>query len=172
MNRQIEVVSEHDLKPEDRETLEKWSKDLFGDAEEELDWARPDWRVLVRSDGQLAAHVAITQRTVTANGEPARVGGIGGVMSPRKFQGKGHAKAAMLQAHEYMRETLRLEFGFLFCSSGLLRYYQRLGWQRIDGPVSFAQEESDATWQEEAMVLPLTDRPWPGPPVDINGRPW
>ncbi|MEA3364331.1 MAG: GNAT family N-acetyltransferase [Candidatus Hydrogenedentes bacterium] len=172
MNRQTEVVSEYDLQSKDREIIEKWSKELFGETEDEYDWARPDWRVLVRSDGELAAHVAITQRTVSANGKPARVGGIGGVMSPPRFQGKGHAKTAMLRARDYMQKTLHLEFGFLFCSADLLRYYQRLGWERIDGPVSFAQDEGDATWHEKAMVLPLTDRPWPGPPVDINGRPW
>jgi predicted acetyltransferase len=172
MERHIEVVSEHDLALADRKAIEKWSQEIFGEAEEEYDWARPDWRILVRINDRMAAHVAITQRTVTTNGEPARVGGVGGVMSPREFQGKGHAKAAMLHAHAYMRESLHLEFGFLFCSANLLRYYQRLGWQHIDGPVSFAQDEGDATWQEEAMVLPLTDRQWPGPPVDINGRPW
>ncbi len=172
MERQIEVVSEHELQPEDREALEEWSRELFGEAEDKYDWARPDWRVLVREAGVLAAHAAISQRTVSANGEPARVGGIGGVMSPRKFQGKGHAKIAMLRTHEYMRETLGLEFGFLFCSAPLLRYYQRLGWERIEGPVTFAQDEGDADWEEEAMVLPLTDRIWPGPPIDLNGLPW
>ncbi len=172
MEHQIEIIADGDVRPEDRETLEQWTRELFGDAEEKYDWARPDWRILVRVDGVLAAHAAITQRTISANEEPARVGGIGSVMSPPEFQGKGHAKAAMLRAHEFMRETLGLEFGFLFCSAHLLRYYQRLGWERIDGPVSFAQDDGDATWQEETMVLPLTGRSWPGPPVDINGRPW
>ena len=172
MDRIVEVVSEHDFHPEDRALVEQWTRELFGEAEDKYDWARPDWRVLVRLDGELAAHAAITQRTISANGEAARVGGIGAVMSPPRFQGKGHARAAMLRSHDYIRDELRLEFGFLFCSAGLLRYYQRLGWERIEGPVSFAQDDGDATWEEEAMVLPLTGRPWPGPPVDLNGRPW
>ncbi|HOD49535.1 MAG TPA: GNAT family N-acetyltransferase [Candidatus Hydrogenedentes bacterium] len=172
MVRQLEVVAEHDLRPEDREIIQKWTRELFGAAEDEYDWATPDWRVLVRVDGELAAHAAITQRTVTANSEPARVGGIGGVMTSPKYQGKGHARAAMLRAHDFIRDTLHLEFGFLFCSSKLLHYYQRLGWRQSEGPVSFAQDDGDAHWEEEAMVLPLTARPWPGPPVDLNGRPW
>ncbi|HNV22767.1 MAG TPA: GNAT family N-acetyltransferase [Candidatus Hydrogenedentes bacterium] len=172
MNRQSEVVAERDLRPEDRAILGQWTRTLFGSAEDMYEWATPDWRVLVRADGQLVAHAAINQRTVSANGEPARVGGIGGVMAPAEFQGKGHAKAAMLRAHDFIRETLNLEFGFLLCSARLVPYYQRLGWERIDGPVSFAQDDSDVTWQEEAMVLPFSDRLWPGPPVDLNGPPW
>jgi hypothetical protein len=93
-------------------------------------------------------------------------------MVSQEFQGKGHAKAAMLRAQEFIRDTLQLEFGFLFCSPRLVPYYQRLGWFPIEGPVSFAQGGSDVTWHEEAMVLPLTNRHWPGPPVDLNGPPW
>lgn len=172
MDRHIEVVAERELDTKDRELLGEWSRALFGSAEDMYDWATPDWRILVRVGGQLAAHAAISQRTVSANEEPARVGGIGGVMVSHEFQGKGHAKAAMLRAQEFIRDTLQLEFGFLFCSPRLVPYYQRLGWMPIEGPVSFAQGGSDVTWHEETMVLPLTNRHWPGPPVDLNGPPW
>ncbi|MCP4639859.1 MAG: GNAT family N-acetyltransferase, partial [bacterium] len=155
------VKRTEELTPEETGILDVWSRDLFGEAELEHEWAAPDWRVLIYADGRLASHVAICERAATASVSPVTLGGIGGVMTPHEFQGKGLAKFAMRASQAFMRDKLGVEFGLLLCSERLVRYYARLGWVHVTGPLVYAQSSGNETWNEQQMVMPFTSRSWP-----------
>lgn len=152
--------------------LKEWSIEIFGRAELEYAWAPPDWRLLTWRDRQLVSHVAVVDRSVNAGGEPIRVAGISGVMTPAQYRGQGLASGLMQRAATFMRDELNTEFGLLLCGAALIPFYEALGWQRITAPVTFDQPGGSTRWRGETMILPCTDRSWPEGPVDLCGLPW
>jgi aminoglycoside 2'-N-acetyltransferase I len=169
---EMEVCRSGDLTDKLRRQLEEWTRAIFGDAELEHEWAAPHWHLLVRCQGVLACHLAITERVARAGGRPVRVAGIGGVMTPPEWRGRGLARAAMNEAAAFISTDLRAEFGFLLCSESLVRFYRGLGWERLSETVRYDQSGGKEDWAEEAMILPCTDRAWPKGAVDLCGPPW
>lgn len=169
---EIEVCRTRDLAETDKAIVAEWSEDLFGASELEHEWSDPDWCVLVRHQEQAVTHLAIIERTATAGGQQVKLGGIGGVMTPVAWQGRGFAGKAMRRSAEFMRDELGVDFGLLLCSESLVRYYARLGWQHVAGPLVFDQSFGKETWDEEAMVLPCTEQTWPEGVIDLCGPPW
>lgn len=168
----IDIVRDRDLDAGRKTLLEQWTQTIFGAEELKHEWATPDWHLLADCDGQLVCHLAVTERHATASGQPVHLAGIGGVMTPPSFRGKGLAGTLMRHAAEFMRDTLRVEFGLLLCSHDLLPLYTRLGWHHVPGPLVFAQTTGNETWEEEVMILPCGDRPWPPGAIDLAGPPW
>jgi len=159
---------------DDREvaTFAQWTRDIFGAEEDKYEWAEPDWHVVVRSEDRYVCHGAITERVATAGGASVKLGGIGNVMTPPTWRGRGLGAAAMREAAAFMRDTLRVEFGLLLCSAGLVPWYCTLDWRRVKAPLSFWQAGGKVRWDEEAMVLACTERVWPEGPIDLCGLPW
>lgn len=172
MTHETEIIRTEDLTPGDRETIQAWTRTLFGAAEDKYEWAPPDWTLLMRSGGDLVCHLAIVEQTIRVGDRAVRVAGIGGVMTPAEWQGRGLARAAMERAAEFMRGRSRISFGLLLCSESLLRYYSRMGWRRVADPVVFDQPGGKLTWEEEAMWLPCGEDDWPDGVVDLCGPPW
>ncbi len=172
MKREIEVVADGKLSENDAKVTADWSMVLFGDEEDKYEWAPQHWHVLVRCDGHLACHVGITDHVVSVGGQKLRVGGIGGVMTPAEWQGKGLARTAMTGAADFMRDELGVDFGLLLCSERLVPYYGRMKWEHIHAPLVFDQPSGQITWDEDAMYLAFEDVPWPDGPVDLCGLPW
>ncbi|MBN2311846.1 MAG: GNAT family N-acetyltransferase [Candidatus Hydrogenedentes bacterium] len=168
----VEVRKAGSLSEEERALINDWTQRLFGAAELEHEWADPDWRILVWCTGALASHLAICERVALAGGAEVKLAGIGSVMTPPEWQGRGLASAAMCRAAEFMRDELLADFGFLLCSETLVPMYARLGWQVVPGPMVFAQSTGMETWHEAVMVLPCTARDWPEGLIDLCGPPW
>lgn len=168
----IDVKKPCELSGEENRIIAEWTEDLFGEEERKHEWAKPDWVLLVKVRGELASHLAITDRVVKVAGESLRVGGIGGVMTPMEWQGNGLAKVAMRRAAEFIRGEMGADFGFLLCSEPLIRFYARLGWRHVPGPVIFEQSTGQEVWDEEAMILPAKRIRWPQGPIDMAGKPW
>jgi aminoglycoside 2'-N-acetyltransferase I len=172
MNHELEIVADEELSSDDADVLAGWAKELFGEEEAKFEWAPQHWHILVRYDGRLACHVGITDHVVSVGEQRLHVGGIGGVMTPREFQGKGLARIAMDGAADLMGAKLGVDFGLLLCGERLVPYYGRMHWQSIQAPLVFTQASGQIAWDEAAMYLPFKDTPWPEGPVDLCGLPW
>ena len=168
----VEVRPAAELGDDLRGQIAQWTVDMFGVEELKYEWSRPDWHVLVWLGDELVTQLAITERVAQVGGEAVRLAGIGGVMTPKQLRGRGLANAAMRSAVYFMKNTLDAEFGLLLCSARLVPYYERLGWQLVAAPVRFEQSTGDEMWEEEAMVMAFTDRPWPPGAVALCGPPW
>ena len=167
------VAKRHqDLSPDETRRIAGWTEDLFGEEEAKYEWADQHWHVLAFHDGVFVSHAALTERVARAGGVRVKVAGIGGVMTPEAWQGRGLGRAVMDRAAALMREVLDVDFGLLLCSEDLVAFYASLGWERMEGSLTFAQSSGPVCWEEEVMVLDLGRQAWPGGSIDLCGPPW
>src|ERR1051325_5495185 len=61
-------------------------------------WATPQWSILVWDEDELVSRVGLLTREVLSNGTTKLIGGVGGVMTHPKKQGKGYASYGMREA--------------------------------------------------------------------------
>ena len=167
-----EVRADEAITPAERAVLKAWVEAIFGEEETKYEWAPQHWHVLVHYGGKLACHAGITDHTVSAGGVRLKVAGIGGVMTPPEWRGHGLGRLAMEAAAGFIHHEQRVDFGLLLCSQGLVPYYEKLGWQLVQGPVEFDQPSGKVVWEEEAMVLPCRRKQWPAGIIDLCGPPW
>ena len=134
----------------------------------------PTYRVLVSDgDGRLVAHAGLLVRDVLANGQPVRVGGIGGVMTHPDMRRQGLAAAAMANAVEFFRHLGDVDFALLVCESHLLAYYAQIGWQPFGGRLIVRQwgEPEEFTFNQ-VMTYPIRSASTPEGVIDLLGPPW
>ena len=168
----VDVRRTADLDAAEIATFVQWTRDIFGEEEDKYEWAKSDWRVVVRIGDRYVCHAAITERVVTVGGETVKLAGIGNLMTPPAWRGRGLAAAAMREAAAFMGDTLRVEFGLLLCSADLVSFHCKLDWRHVNAPVTFDQPSGRVRWDEAVMVLPCTDRTWPAGHIDLCGLPW
>ncbi len=118
--------------------------------------------------------LVIHWRDITVGGQPLRVGGVGGVMTPPEHRGKGYASTLMRRAAEIICE--HGTHGFLICAQERLKMYGRVGWQEVTVPTYFRQARhagrltfGDATHK---MVYTCGDATWPPGEIDLLANPW
>jgi GNAT superfamily N-acetyltransferase len=170
----VTLLRRADLAPAEQAEVDALYAVLFGEDDEGLAWARGEWYVLVHTaDGVLSSMVEILERTVTVDGQPVRVGGIGGVGTYPEYRLRGHSTAALRVAADFLRDSLRVPFGLLITGDEEVPFYARLGWRAIPGPVTLDQPDGRILPHYGVnMVLPLGPDPWPSGPVHLCGLPW
>jgi hypothetical protein len=47
-----------------------------------------------------------------------------------------------------------------------------LGWQVVEGPLTFDQPQGKVTFPDVTMVLPCAGKEWPPGVIDLCGLPW
>jgi aminoglycoside 2'-N-acetyltransferase I len=87
-------------------------------------------RVLLTEADELVAHVAVVARRLDVGGQPLRTGYVEAMAVRSDRQGEGFGRQAMGLATSHIRTTY--EFGAL--STGRHAFYERLGWERWQGP--------------------------------------
>jgi len=170
----IEIQSKHQIPEAERKQLGEWLEQVFVQDKVVTEWAEDDWLILVKRDGQIITHVGIVERIGAVNGQPVRLGGIGGVATRVEYRGRGLAQMAMEKAAVFMRDELRVEFGLLICGQPRVPYYSKLGWQSVPGPMRFDQPQGKVTFDDSTkiMVLPCVKKDWPPGVIDLCGVPW
>jgi len=168
----VEIKRSGEMTPSEQEQVDRLIGQVFGAEVVGYAWADVDWHVLVWIEGQLASHVEIIERTGTVDGQPVRLGGIGGVASAAEWRGRGLATLAMEKAAKFMCDGLAVGFGLLICGQEMIPFYHRLGWQVVEGPLVFDQLEGKVTFDDVVMVLPCTGQEWPAGMIDLCGLPW
>jgi GNAT superfamily N-acetyltransferase len=133
-------------------------------------WAEADRRVVVRDEGgRVVCHAGLFFRDGTWNGAPARMCGIGGVMTSPRARKRGYARAAMTRAAEEMAGA---DFGLLFCEAHNVKLYEGLGWRLFHGKAHCVQPSGPFVFDMMPnMVLPLAKAPRDGR-IDLCGLPW
>jgi len=170
----IEIHARREMPEAERKAVDAWVAQVFADEVDDLVWSDEDWYVLVKLDGQVVGHVGIVERTGTVNGQPVRLGGIGGVATSPEYRRQGFARSTMETAATFMRDELRVEFGLLICGNKMRSYYGKLGWQPVEGPLTFDQPKGKITFDDSTkiMILPCNKHDWPQGVIDLCGPPW
>jgi len=137
----------------------------------DVSWAHADKRVLLRLEDRVVCHVGLYLRDGLFDGSPARIGGIGGVMTSAPVRRTGLASAAMKSAARLMQDA-QIDFGLLFCEPHNVRFYEGLGWRIFEGDTLCEQPSGPIRFAlMPAMILPLRMAPRHGI-VDLCGLPW
>lgn len=104
----------------------------FGGEFSDDDWQHTvgGCHVVVTDDGTAVAHAAVVPRVLHVGGDPVRAGYLEGVATAPHRQREGLGSMAMLEAGRVVRR--RFEVGAL--STGCHAFYERLGWERWQGP--------------------------------------
>src|SRR4051812_9518332 len=128
--RQTEVLT-----GEEKQRFFGWGEDILGVAALNLSWRPKDLHFLLYSDGKPVSHVGVLKHVVSVNGAPARVGGVGGVVTVPEAQKKGFARQLMQHTAKFLERESEVAAGLLFCLPKMTAYYDALRWQEVESPV-------------------------------------
>jgi aminoglycoside 2'-N-acetyltransferase I len=128
----------------------------FGDRFTEDDWrhAVGGTHLLVLEEDEIVAHAAVVRRTLLAQGRSLRTGYVEGVATRHDRRRQGLARLLMQEADRIIKE--RCQLGALSDGTGIPGFYQRLGWERWQGP-TFVDAPGGPlrTAEEDGSVLVL-----------------
>ena len=165
--RQTEVLTD-----EEKQRLFGWGENILGVAALKLSWRPKDLHFVLYSDGEPVSHVGVLKHVVSVNGEPATVGGVGGVVTVPEAQKKGFARQLMRHAAKLLEQEWKMDAGLLFCLPKLLAYYEALGWQEVETSVLIEQPSGTIVSPVPVMVLPLGEAGWSSGSIELRGLPW
>lgn len=176
-----EVIANDDRSEEDARRLSALGLAVYGPQEERDDdfaritWAPTEISVIVRSeDGKsILAHAGALARDGLLDGNPVRIGGVGGVKTHPDVRGQHLGRQVVARATELLRDELGVDFGLLVCEDRLLPYYQQLGWQAFAGELWIDQPQGRVRFEFNKVMVTPGRLPAPGSGViDLLGFPW
>jgi predicted N-acetyltransferase YhbS len=109
-------------------------------------------------DGALVGACRLRDRTITVDGVAERVAGLASVAVVEAHRGRGYGVRLVRAAADTARDR-GYAYSVLFCSPGRRGFYERLGWQSLDGEIRVGPPDATApldTAEEMVMALPLT----------------
>ena len=121
-------------------------------SEEDWEHTLGGWHVVVADGGVIIAHVAVVLRVLEVADQPFRTGYVEGVATDPARQREGLGAQTMGEV-----STLLLgEFEMGALSTSVHEFYERLGWERWNGP-TYVRHGSDVvrTEDEDAGVMVL-----------------
>jgi predicted acetyltransferase len=134
-------------------------------------WAHADRRVVAWEGERVVAHAGVFHRDGTLDDCPARMSGIGGVMTAPCARRQGYAGTVMKRAAQLMRDE-GIDFGLLFCEPHNVGLYESLGWILFHGRVHCVQPSGPMIFDMmPTMILPVGKAPG-GREIDLCGLPW
>ena len=137
-------------------------------------WSPSDWAVMVKVDRHVVAHTGILYRVIRVDETRIAVGGFTQVMTLQNWRGRGYARASLEGASDFVRMMLAAPFALVICPAGDAAFYQRLGWQVHDAPIT-AEQSGRSTIMHDQVAATLACQPgvvWPAGPIDLGGAPW
>lgn len=130
----VEVFTTAQAPPGRLEQLRALIDQAFDGDFSDDDWEHTTggWHAVALDGDVPVAHAAVVERVLEVDGHPFRTGYVEGVGTLPSRQGHGLGTIAMTEVMAVLRS--RFELGAL--SSGLHRFYERIGWERWQGPAS------------------------------------
>ena len=138
----------------------------------ETQWAKPDWSFLTLEITELAAFYNIAERTVSIDGVPVRVAGLNNLVTVPAYRGRGIASRLLRETQPQWFDSLGAECGLLLCADALLPFYSRLGWEKVDVRVTYAQPDGPRAWAANCMLLDPFRNVTATREIDLCGLPW
>jgi predicted acetyltransferase len=170
---EVRIVEYEKMDAESWEKVNEVTRLAFAGEDDELVWnEKDDFRVLVTADERLVSTLGIVRRVGKVGDQPVLLGGVGGVATHPEFRKNGYAGLALQAAGEFMRETMRVDFGHLLCGPHMEHYYARFGWQTVTNPCWADQPGGKVLLNEVIMILPCQQREWLSGEIDLCGLPW
>lgn len=132
----------------------------------ELDWehAMGGVHFLVEEGGHIVSHAAVVERAIEADGHPLNTGYGEAVATHPSRQRRGYGSAVMRAAGEHIDITF--ELGAL--DTGLIPFYEPLGWVRWEGPTFVRTERGPVRTADNdgsVMIRPTLRTP----KLDLTG---
>ena len=121
-------------------------------------WSPAAWAVIVKVDRHVVAHMGILYRVIRVDETRMAVGGFTQVMTRQNWQGRGYARASLESASEFVRVWLAAPFALVICPAGDAAFYQRLGWQVHDAPIT-AEQSGRSTIMHDQVAATLACQP-------------
>jgi GNAT superfamily N-acetyltransferase len=165
--RQTDLLTESEY-----QNLFHWGDDVFGANAYNLTWRAKTLHFLIDEGENPISHVGVLKHTVYVDGAPVTVGGVGGVVTLPAAQRKGCAAHLMRHAEEFFARRWRVEAGLLFCLPKMNKYYENLGWRRIEEAVMIEQPGGVIESPMGVMILPLGDGKWQKGTIELRSPPW
>lgn len=137
-----------------------------------IQWAGPDWAVMVWEDEELVSNVHIIDRVIQVGGRAVRVGGIGNISTKVEWRKRGYASAALKVATDFLADPLKVKFGLMTATETVRPIYEKLGWKMVAGSLLMEQSDGKKPFNYPVLVLPVLARAWPSGPIDVCGLPW
>jgi aminoglycoside 2'-N-acetyltransferase I len=138
----------------------------FDDLEsEDVDHAMGGVHWLAKRSGALVGHASVVPRILEADELPIRTGYVEAVAVHPAVQRRGVGTRLIVEANAHIAEAY--ELGGL--GTGELAFYERLGWERWQGPTFERTREGDVRTSDEdgsIMVLRLPT----SPPLTLGER--
>jgi aminoglycoside 2'-N-acetyltransferase I len=160
------LVPSHDLTPDEIATL----RALFDVAWANNDgqFSEDDWRsatggthVLMEVEGRILSHASVVPRVLETGGHALRTGYVEAVATWPEHQRLGLASMVMRAAADVVDGS---ELGAL--DTGIPGFYERLGWERWEGPTAVRTERGVIrTPEDDGLVMILRT---PSTPADLD----
>ena len=169
---ETEIKHARALTEAEQHKLFSWGEDIFEVQPLTLRWRHKDVRFVLYDQGEPVSHAGILKHSVSVNGEPVSVVGLGGVVTVPEAQGKGFARQLVRHAMRFAEGEWKVDAGLLFCRPQMVAYYEGLGWQVVESPVIIEQPSGKIASPLQVMVLPFGEVCWPAGSVDLQSLPW
>jgi aminoglycoside 2'-N-acetyltransferase I len=153
---ELRSVATTELSGAELEALRRLLDQAFGGRFGEDDWRHTvgGRHLLAVEEGEVVAHAAVVARTMVAGGRRLRTGYVEGVATRPDRRRQGLAVLVMGAANRVIRQGYRL--GALSDGSGIQGFYERLGWERWQGPTFVATAAGPLrTADDDGSVLVL-----------------
>ena len=113
------------------------------------DWAHAlgGWHAVIGAGDAVVAHAAVVPRAIVVGGRELRAGYVEAVAVHPDLQGTGLGSRAMAAINDVVRQ--RFEIGVL--STGEWHFYERLGWERWQGPAFVRRRDGALTRAEDEV---------------------
>lgn len=129
----------------------------------------PQHRWIIRNkSGEIVAHAAVHEKTVTAGGEKFKIGGVAEVCVHPEFRGHGLVKILLSSVNKWLCSQ-NFPFSVLF---GNPRIYSSSGYSPVDNLFHDSETDNGTTMRKQsshAMIKQLLDKSWPLEEVSLPG---
>lgn len=170
----MQIFKHSSLRQDVKASLQRLAKEEFGNIPivANTEWSLPNWSLITFSDNEVSAFVNIVERTVHIDKKAYDAAGINNLIVNKKYRGRGLGKLIMLEAQQFILETLSCQIGILLCADNLVSFYEKLNWHLVDSHVSYKQQNTTLRWEARTMLFDPNSIVESFDHLHLNGPPW
>ena len=165
----VRILRTAELTPAESASIRALLEAAFDEDDPEERFGEDDWQhalgglhAVVDDGGRVVSHAAVVSRELRVGGRPLRTGYVEAVATLPDRQGEGFGTLAMMT----IGEVIRREYELGALGTGRHGFYERLGWERWQGPTSVRLNGGEArTPDEDGYILVLRT---PAAPAELD----